>query len=332
MRSGQGLLPWHGRQKWVKFNPGTGAQALGGRWLGFGPIVLRSRVSYTITITGNDRPGLFRQLLASLRANDLDGWRVVIAIDGDRVQEFAEVARAELIGVDYELTGNPTVLGIKLNPFQLLSRVFAEGSDLNVYLEEDFVLSPDVTRLALWYLRHHRLGWACLNMVAGPCGSAGLLSNPSYPDLLFEAHTFNSLGFAVRRAEWFGLFKPLWMGTDGPSNAAFPIADWRTHWGWDWSIYGAVADGDMVSVQPATARVFHAGGSGTNARPDFQEKAFGGLEINRAADVAYRLCEVATLPHILRSHINLHAEATARLCQLETAAKLLDAERRQAGR
>ena len=262
-------------------------------------------MSLTITVTGKDRPGLFRQMLSSLRTNDLEGWRVVIAIDGDRVQEFSEIAKQELNGVDYDLTGNQTVLGIMLNPFRLLTRVFAEGSMLNLYLEEDFLVSPDVTRLALWYLQNHRLKWACLNMVSGPCGSTGYLSNPSYPDVLFESHTFNSLGFVTRRAEWFGVFKPVWMGSDEP-----PVS-WRTHWGWDWSVYCALAGSEMVSIQPAFARVTHTGDTGTWSRADYHEKAFGNMEINRAAAVDYRLLDVAELPYPLRSHVNLHAEIMA---------------------
>lgn len=275
---------------------------------------------FTITVTGKERPGLFRDMLASLRTNDLAGWRVVIAIDGDRGQEFAEIARAELQGVDYELTANGAVLGILLNPYRLLSRVFDAGSVLNLYLEEDFVVSPDATRLALWYHRHHRLGWACLNMVSGPCGSTGPLSNPDYPDLLFEAHTFNSLGFVVRRAEWHAIFRPVWMGSDRPPPEQ-AAAGWRTHWGWDWSVYGAIADGDLVSLQPALARVTHTGATGTYAEPEFHHRAFGGMAINRAEHVDYRVVDAAALPHVLRSHLNLHDETTARLIAQEAAAR-----------
>ena len=280
-------------------------------------------MSLTITVTGKDRPDLFRDMLISLRANDLEGWRVAIAIDGDRVQEFSEIAKSELHGIDYELTGNATVLGIKLNPFQLLSRVFAEGSVLNLYLEEDLLLSPDVTRLALWYHRNHRLRWACLNLVSGPCGSAGYLSNPAHPDVLFESNTFNSLGFVTRRAEWFAVFKPAWMGPDDPPGARSKYSSWRTHWGWDWSIYGLIADGEIVSLQPALARATHTGDTGTHSRADFQHKAFGDMAINREADCDYRIVDAATLPHPLRSHINLHQETTARLLSLERMANRL---------
>lgn len=277
----------------------------------------------TITITGKERPALFQQLLTSLRANDLDGWRIAIAIDGDRGQEFAEIARTTLGGIDYSLTVNGEVLGIRLNPFNLLSRVFAEGSELNLYLEEDFVVSPDATRLALWYQRNHRLRWACLNLVAGTCGSAGYLSNPAYPDVLFESHSFNSLGFVIRPAEWFGVFRHVWMGDAKPPRGALVFADWRTHWGWDWSVYGALADGDFVAVQPALARVTHTGAKGTYSTPAFQERAFGGMEINQQADLAYRLAAVGELPHVVRSHVNLHEESTRRLVELERAARLI---------
>ena len=275
----------------------------------------------TITVTGKDRPWLFRDMLVTLRENDLTGWRVLIAIDGDRGQEFAKIASDHLSGVGYELTVNTMSLGIKINPYLLLSRAFAAGSMLNLYLEEDLLIAPDVTAMALWYARNHRPHWACLNLIAGPCGSAGLLSNPSLPDVLFEARTFNSLGFIARRTEWFEVIAPVWLGSDDRSKPGGSFSSWHTHWGWDWSVYAAIAHSPtMVSVQPVLARATHTGREGTYANAAFHDRAFGNLTINTARDCQYHVSNIDGLPHVVRSHIHLHQETTAFRLALEQGA------------
>ena len=156
----------------------------------------------SITITGFRRPYAFRAMLGSLLANDLAGWRILIQVEPSPVAEdFAAITTELLAGHDHELVFNASRLGIDENPLRLIERAFAEGSELNLYLEEDLLLAPDVTRLASWFEQNHRPDWLCLSLISGGCASAGLLSNADYPALLFAGRNFNSLGFAVRRAE-----------------------------------------------------------------------------------------------------------------------------------
>jgi hypothetical protein len=262
----------------------------------------------TITLTGYRRPALFRQTLASLAANDLDGWRIVIRIEpSDAAPEFAAIAASMLRGRDCSLTVNARVLGVRDNPLGAIDQAFAEGSTLNLCLEEDLLLAPDATALAAWYARHHQPGWLCLNLMAGPCGSTGPLSDRRHPDALFVAKAFNSLGFAVRGEEWHAHMRAAWLRR----QTVLATPDGGRPKGWDWSIYALVATGELATVQPVLARATHTGRTdGTFCPPEFHDRAFTDLPIaTGAAD--YRLVELGDLPHEVRSHIHVMDELSA---------------------
>ena len=134
------------------------------------------------------------------------------------------------------------------------------------------MVSPDATALASWYADNHKPGWLCLNLLAAPCGSAAVLSDPRFPSELFLARTFNSLGFAARREEWCDLIEPVWFGGNEPLFAGGSVANWGTKGagGWDWSIYALLAKRkDLFSVQPALARATHTGRAGAHLRLNF---------------------------------------------------------------
>jgi hypothetical protein len=275
----------------------------------------------SITITAMSRPQLFRRMLESLITNDLDGWSVLIRVEPTaRSPEFVAIAAELLSGVDYDLQVNETILGISLNPYQAIEGAFAAGSELNLYLEEDFLLSPDATALALWYQRQHRRHWLCLSLLAGPCGSAGFLSNAACPELMFEARTFNSIGFVMRREEWQNYARRAWLG--GEPQSPVIHATWRYAWGWDWSLYGLVAAGfGLRTVQPVLARATHNGrDGGTHASPEFHDAAFGQLPLNTQRAVDYRLVDIADLPQDARAHAILQDEITTMRMQMEDVA------------
>ncbi len=276
----------------------------------------------SITVTAMSRPHLFRQMLESLVRNDLEGWSLVIRVEPSaRSHDFVAIAEELLGGIDYDLQVNAEVRGITLNPFFAMEEAFAAGSKLNLYLEEDLLVSPDATALARWYLREHRPEWLCLNLLAGPCGSAGYLSNSQYPELLFETRTFNSIGFVMRRDEWLSVARVAWVGGQ-PQRAPSSYSAWRFNWGWDWSLYGLLAsDTGLRSVQPALARATHNGrDGGTYASPTFHDAAFGKLPINDRIEVDYRLCGMVDLPQDVRAHVFLQDEITTMRMQLEQLA------------
>jgi hypothetical protein len=274
-----------------------------------------------ITITGYRRPHLFRDLLVSLRANDLAGWRVFVQVEPSPVAgEFAEIAATLLDGIAHEVAINPQRLGVRLNPFQLLDRVVAGGADLVLYLEEDLLLAPDTTRLALWYEEAHRPTFLCLSLLAGGCGSAGVMSYPAYADLLFPAGSFNSLGFVLHREQWYAHFRDHWMVDDccnvGPSGAAIS--------GWDWAIsHHLLRTPDLWVIQPAAARSVHTGReNGEYCTALFHDLAFADLPLAPPSSLPYRLASVASLPGRVRRHALLWAEMELALRSLSTEKRL----------
>jgi hypothetical protein len=266
---------------------------------------------HTITLTGYRRPHLFRETLMSLAANDLRGWRVSIRVEpSPAAPEFVAIAGSVLAGHDYSVVVNDTKLGVRDNPFRTIDEAFAQGSALNLCLEEDLLLAPDATALALWFARHHRPGWLCLCLMAGACGSAGPVSDSRHGDIVFLAKTFNSLGFAVRAEEWRAVMRPAWPRHQKHLSA--PDAPIPPD-GWDWSIYAeVVARDDLWSVQPAFARATHTGREGgTWCGPEFHDRAFAGLPLNAAPVRDFRLVDAPDLPHAVRAHLTVIDELTA---------------------
>jgi hypothetical protein len=265
-----------------------------------------------ITITAYRRPHLFAAMLKTLIANELSGWRILVAIEPSPVaDEIASVADKLLHGRDFSITNNKVKLGIKNNPFQLVERAFAEGAEIILYVEEDLLLSPDVTTLALWFEANHRPEWLCLSLLAGGCASTGFLSNPDYPDLLFSGHTFNSLGFAVRRGEWERHMRTAWM-TEPVRILQF---DGALTGGWDWSVYNMLMDAPHLrTLQPVLARATHNGRlEGEHCTPEFHDAAFARLPIYGGAPQSYRVEPLHLLPSVVSSHARLWFEMTCAL-------------------
>jgi len=266
----------------------------------------------TISITAMRRPELLARLFDTLLANDLSGYTIAVAIEpSERTREVLALCQVRLSGRDHRIVVNDAVLGVRANPYHLLRRVFEDGSAFNLYLEEDLEIAPDTTRLAEWYVANHRPEWLCLNLLAGPCGSAAMLSDPGHPDELVAARTFNSLGFAVRREEWHRHLEPIWMG--GMPRSATRAPPRMQQWGWDWSIHGYLAQhrDKLVSIQPILARATHTGRLGTSVTPEFHDQAFAGLPLADGTATGYALTGHAALPHRVRSLLNAQAELTA---------------------
>jgi hypothetical protein len=268
----------------------------------------------TIAITGWQRPHLFRGLLRSLAVNDLRGWDISIQLEpSESAEEFRRAAAEMLSAAPVSITINTEQLGVRMNPYRLLSRVFNDGAEFVVYLEEDLLLADDATRLALWYLENHSPEWMSLALLSGGCGSKGFISEPNYPEILFVGKSFNSLGFAVRRDEWWRHIRPAWFADQPPIYTL----EGNEASGWDWSVYRyLIATPGLYSVQPAAARATHTGREGgVYCMPDWHDSAFGGLELAEplAASRSYRVLTTEELPAPLRRQASLWNQANRAL-------------------
>src|SRR5262245_63582984 len=93
---------------------------------------------YTITITGEREPLLFRELLQSLIVNELGGWRIFVQLElTPAAAQYVEIA-TELLGrFEYTVTVNPRPADARETAFRLLEHIFRQGSLLNINLAGD---------------------------------------------------------------------------------------------------------------------------------------------------------------------------------------------------
>ncbi len=259
----------------------------------------------TITITAYRRPHYFEQLLRSLISNELEGWTIFIFVEpSPRAAEFRALAEDILAGHDWQLQINSKLQGVKRNPFNAQKHVFEQGSELNLYLEEDFLISPDVTRLAQWYARNHRPNEVCLNLMVAACNSRGPLSQPESPEILISTRQFNSLGFVLTAGQWHQHIVPNWF------KFPFGLVDsqGRQIAGWDCAIHAYVISNRQFHVlQPISARVQHIGREGGEfCDAESQDKILADMYLyhGTSEDLKYRRCEdLMELPHTVRTHL-----------------------------
>jgi hypothetical protein len=241
-------------------------------------------------------------MLRSLLRCGLDGWHVHVALEpGAHQSENAALCEALLPEGQVTLVRNRERLGVRRNPFNAVSRAFESGARFNLNLEEDFLLSPDALQLAAWYRDNHKPHWAALNLLAGTCGSAGNLSLPDHPALVFESRCFNSIGVGLTASDWHRL-----------RDAFEGKAPWDCYpfeWGWDWAIYAQILlTPELRVLHPLAARCTHVGAHGTHCLPEFQGKAFERLAPSTRDRLppgteGFHLTRIADLPPTAAAHI-----------------------------
>lgn len=112
----------------------------------------------TITIVAYNRPGNLTWLLQTLEEQllSLDDYRLCISIDSGGGNFKAVKAIAEAVTfMDTQVVWSKSHLGMNKGTYESMRRAFEDlGADFNVYLEEDYLLSPDAFNLVEWYISH----------------------------------------------------------------------------------------------------------------------------------------------------------------------------------
>jgi hypothetical protein len=226
----------------------------------------------TITITAWKRPQYLSQVLKALAKNDLHGYKLFIAIEPP-VEEnpvVMAVASGACHFIDTEVIVNPIRYGVRENPYRILKRVFEEeGSEANIYLEEDTVLSPDTTKVANWYFDEvdkERLM------------SLHLFTYGSDPDRPLDWYQgkdgFSALGFCLTKDQWERWYGPHWLDHD-LSKKHFPKS-----FGWDFAMHACLREFDLEVLLPACGRTNHIGREGgVHATPAFHDQHFPQIKI-----------------------------------------------------
>jgi hypothetical protein len=249
------------------------------------------RPTRTITITSWRRPFYLRQVIESLRQNDTTGYTLYVALEPGGLPETLNVARSAAEFVDTRILVNSRNLGVRENPFNLLTYVFEhEGSQGNVYLEEDTVVSADALRLVNWYFEKvDKSNLMSLHLFNYESDSEKLHD-------LFVGKEFNSLGIAMTREQWGRWYRSYWHD-DVTTKKVFPDLI-----GWDWAMRAVLAlHEDLATLTPRCVRSNHIGREGgVHCTPEFHDERFASLRINEDPDVShYRIEPLARISHRL---------------------------------
>ncbi len=148
----------------------------------------------TITLVANNRLNYLKRMIQSLRENDLSGYTLFVGVEPED-QEVVEFCQ-DFDFMPANVTVNPRKLGVALNPLMTISRAFDAGSDFNVALEDDLVLSPDALDLANWYFALPEENYFCLNFF-------NYCSNCADPAKVQYTDHFAPLGWAVSESVSF---------------------------------------------------------------------------------------------------------------------------------
>jgi hypothetical protein len=227
----------------------------------------------TISITAYNRPDYLEQVLRSLIKNNLQGWHIYIALEPSKASRCnKKIINRVLVNCQYSVIENHSRLGIKNNPYELQSTVFACGSRINIYLEDDTVVSPDLTKLADWYWGLDLQNVVCLNLLYGNCGAEGHRSDPQEPGAVCVTRNFNSLGYICTCEQWRDHLSRFWY-CNRPEIKG---------WGWDWAVLKEVQmRPELCVLQPALARANHIGRlNGTHCPVSLHDAVYAPILIN----------------------------------------------------
>ncbi len=245
-----------------------------------------------ITITESGRWQYLERLLDDLALNDLREWHLRIQCEPIATQSHSYATgkiRNGPLGkmlASYSVQINDQTLGVKDNPFDLLSSVFGPSyiADYVLYLESDLTISADTTKLADWYIENRNGGeWGWMDGVHPAlrpgCEDIGLrLFHPiggadMNPELLIPVERFSSLGLVFDRSQWQRHFKPNWNnGTRG----------------WDWAMqdYLDAADGERVLICPVASRSNHTGREGgVHCPAELHDNRYGHIDAYRGPPI-----------------------------------------------
>jgi hypothetical protein len=230
----------------------------------------------TISITVHDRPQYFVRLLETLVKNDLDGWHIVVGLEpSSKKSEQLQLIQKYI--PQAEVIHNKKKLGVCENPFSLLKYIFEDlNSEINIYLEEDLVISPDVCQLAQWYKALEDDSICLCSCNIGKIEVDNINNNNPH-SCLFYANTdmtssggglgFSALGILIKQSQWRHF-----------------CHNWHNNIkGWDWSIIEYVSQSESKVLIPYKTRSDHIGDYGTHVSGPAKNRSLslGFLAVNQ---------------------------------------------------
>lgn len=215
----------------------------------------------TITVAAYNRPALLATLLKSLKEqmHSLADYKLYIRIDaGGNLFEDVKRVALSVDFMDVDVFYPEENEGCIVNTYRLMEQVFEmEGTDWNVYLEDDFILSPDAFNLVEWYIEHSEEIKAVEGIEDIGAYCLCRLRESGDPEKVYLSRAFVGWGFLMDAHQWRTYARPAWC------NA-------KKLWGYDRMWDNSVADyirsygGTIYNVLPELSRITNTGRIGTH--------------------------------------------------------------------
>jgi len=245
----------------------------------------------TITFPVGYRPTYLKQFLESLSSQDIGDYKIICSAEksAECIDILKNCGLPMTILIKSNSSGVRSHSGARDNMYNVLNYAFENGSDFNVHLEDDFLLSPDAINLANWYYENYKndpytyTSYGLFNW-----GSTGNDFNG-----LVTATTFHGLGWCAFKENWTECYGKYWYDDKLARKHA-------NAYGWDWAIEAFFKEFKRKSILPVISRTNHIGRiDGTCCTVDYFDKTYPSLLWNETEKIIeYELRDVIEEKHI----------------------------------
>jgi len=165
----------------------------------------------TITLTCKNRPDYTQKVINSLKEQNkkLDDWKLYINIDPGCKEVLDICKKIDFIETDIKIfkSDEPNIRKrIDKNTYDVMERTFSDGSDFNLYLEDDVIMSPDALNLMDWYTKQDLTDIASLSL----CNLWDRIDMPD-ENLVYRVRCMSGWGFVISKLQFERYFKPAWL-------------------------------------------------------------------------------------------------------------------------
>jgi len=148
----------------------------------------------TITLPVYNRPERLAATLGSLKANRTEGYRLFVLAEPGCPAVREVIRSVDFMPVCFQV--NEERLGLQKNVARCVRWAMGEGSEFNVYLEDDVILAPDALDMAEWFRERNRdAEYACLSLLSFDGGL-------HRPDQVLETQDIQPWGLCWTDLSW----------------------------------------------------------------------------------------------------------------------------------
>ena len=229
-----------------------------------------------VGIAAWNRPAYLQDCLLSLQSQLGGCPPIFLQVDGGGgYEDDIKSVVANCRRLDITVTVERENLGINRNTKMAIDRIWSEGYDWAVYLEDDLVLSPDAMDLVYWYVENAEdLGkWYDVGAVGAFC-LCRLGGEDHCPGRILFSRAFSGWGFVMSRAQ-YEIIEPAWLSGEKDD----PPSMWDRHVG----RRIRNLDPHNYNCKPALSRITNIGEVGFHFTPDRHRRTMDGHRWNQSS-------------------------------------------------